>query len=109
MDSVEELKHQHFINYKKAIIEIINNNTEALFEEDIKLLFKQPPLDSMDLLKTKIIFLAKNEDAVIDNNQLKKMLDEYRYDIYLLIDKFKEKRKNRTSPRCQFLKGINTY
>lgn len=93
MNNVEDLKKQHFINYKSAVMEIINNNTESLFEEDIKLLFKTPPLDSMDLLKTKIISLAKTEDNIIDNEQLNKILDEYRYDIYILIDKFKENRK----------------
>ena len=93
MNSVEEIKKQHFTNYRNAIIEIINNNTDVLFDEDIKSLFKIPPLESMDLIKTKIISLAKKENTIINTENVNKELDNYRKDIYKLLDKFKKLRK----------------
>lgn len=95
MDSVEELKKQHFLNYKNALIEIIKNNSDVLFDEDIKSLFKVPPLDSMDLLKVKIISLAKQENNVIENEQLEKILENYRSDIYTELDNYRDDRKKK--------------
>ena len=54
-DLVEEYKNKHIENYKMAISEIIKNNTNMLFDEDVMSLIKKPPLDSMDLIKSKML------------------------------------------------------
>ena len=59
MNDIEKIKTEHVENYKKALIETINNNTNALFDEDIASLLKTPPLDSMDVIKSKFLDLAK--------------------------------------------------
>ena len=59
MNEVEELKRQHLNTYKNATKEIVNNNTKSLVEGDIISLVKKPPLDSMDLIKSKLISLEK--------------------------------------------------
>lgn len=78
MNSVESYQKQHFDNYKMALCEIIKNNTDMLIEEDIMPLFLTPPVDSMDVLKRKIITIAKTEDNVVDINALNEMIDCFR-------------------------------
>lgn len=55
-----DLRMQHFNSYKLAIIENIKNNTDVLID-DITLLLKKPPLDSMDIICTKFLDLAKKK------------------------------------------------
>ena len=57
-----DLRMQHFNSYKLAIIENIKNNTDVLID-DITLLLKKPPLDSMDIICTK--FLDDYRNSVI--------------------------------------------
>ena len=59
VDTLEEFKKQHLENYRQAIMEIIRNNTDVLVNEDIMSLLRKPPLDSMDLIKSKYLDLAK--------------------------------------------------
>lgn len=81
MDSIEELKKQHVVGYKNAIIEIIKNNTRVLVEEDILSLVKKPPLDSMDQIKIKFLDLAKKNKIVLITTNLDEMIDQYRIDL----------------------------
>lgn len=81
IDTLEEFKKQHFDNYKKAILEIVNNNTDVLVDEDIMSLLRKPPLDSMDLIKTKYLDLAKKNKIVLDTIKLDDMLEDYRREI----------------------------
>ena len=48
MNELEKLMQQHVENYKNAVLEIVNNNTNSLIDNDIIFLIKKPPLDSMD-------------------------------------------------------------
>ena len=77
-NNLELFKKQHLDNYKKALLEIIQNNTKILIEEDILSLFKKPPLDSMDYLKCKILEIAKRNKIIVDVDCLEKYLDQYR-------------------------------
>ena len=43
------------------MLEIVNNNTNSLIDNDIIFFDKKPPLDSMDQIKTKFLALAKKE------------------------------------------------
>ncbi len=77
-DALEQLRRQHIDNYKNAIIDIINNNTNVLVEEDIMSLLRKPPLDSMDLIKTKFLDLAKKNKIILNTDELSNMIDNYR-------------------------------
>ena len=77
-ESIEELKKQHIANYKKVIVDTIQNNTFVLVDEDIKSLFRKPPLDSMDLILVKFLDLAKKNSVVLNTDELSRLLEKYR-------------------------------
>ena len=52
---IEKMRQQHFESYKQALLGIIKNNTTVLVDDDIMSLIGTPPLDSMDLIKNKIL------------------------------------------------------
>lgn len=78
MSTVEQYKKQHLETYKNATKEIIRNNTKSLVENDILPLIKKPPLDSMDMIKSKLISLAKKEKIILDTENLEKLIEGYR-------------------------------
>ena len=90
--AVQDFHKQHLNNYKKAVIEILKNNTKVLFDEDIMSLIKNPPLDSMDLIKKKFLSLAKKQKIVLDTENLEKILSKYRKELSKEISPLKEKR-----------------
>ena len=87
-EDIEKLKEEHFNTYKNAVIANIENNSTILVKEDLYSLINKPPLDSMDLLKNKLIALAKKNRIVIDNNNLDKILDDYRKKVIKEFDDF---------------------
>lgn len=87
-EDIEKLKDEHFNTYKNAVIANIENNSTILVKEDLYSLINKPPLDSMDLLKNKIIDLAKKNKIVIDNNDLDRILDNYRKKVIKEFDNF---------------------
>ena len=84
-DSLKQLKRQHIDNYKNAIIDIITNNTNVLVDEDIMSLLRKPPLDSMDLIKSKFLDLAKKNSTILNTEELSNLLDNYRYKYHFVI------------------------
>ena len=100
---LQEIKNQHINNYKKALVEIIQNNTNALVEDDVKPFFIKPPLDSMDLIRSKMISLAKRKQIVLDTVLLDEALDSYRNDVIKCCEKI---RKMRTDV---FFNQVNKY
>ena len=93
MDELKQFMEQHINSYKNAIKDSINNNTYALFEEDIASLLKKPPLDSMDLIKNKLITLAKKNKIVLNTESLDKIVNEYRDNVILFFKEFEEYRE----------------
>lgn len=93
VDQLEEFRKQHQENYKKAIIDIIGNNTDVLVDEDIMSLLRKPPLDSMDLIKAKYLAVAKKNKIVLDTVKLDKMLDGYRSEVSSFCPEVKDIRK----------------
>lgn len=91
-DTIKEIKNLHIINYKNSIIESIKNNSNVLVDNDIKSLLKKPPLDSMDLIKSKFLDVAKKCDTILNIDKLSKMLDKYRVDIIKCCDDIKKTR-----------------
>ena len=90
--TIKQIKKQHIDNYKNGLLEIIENNTNALVKEDLKSIISKPPLDSMDQLKSKLINEAKKNDIVLDTQELNKVLDNYRKDLEKCIENIKEYR-----------------
>ena len=89
---IKKLKEEHFNSYKEAVLTNIVNNSNVLFDEDIMSLIKKPPLDSMDLIKSRFLSVAKKNKIIIENDSFKKYLDNYRKDVISLFDKFKKNR-----------------
>lgn len=77
-DTIENFEKQHFITYQNAVIDLIKNNTNALVDSDLISLIKRPPLDSMDTIKSKLLFLAKKEKIILDSDKMSKILDQFR-------------------------------
>lgn len=73
-----DLIKQHEDTYRQAILDNIKNNTDVLVDQDIVSLLKKPPLDSMDLIRTKFLDLAKKNKIVLNTEELGVLLDNYR-------------------------------
>lgn len=80
-ETIEELKKNHIKNYKNALIENVKNNTNVLVDEDIMSLLKKPPLDSMDVIKSKFLDLAKKNKIILNTENLNNIMDKYRDDL----------------------------
>lgn len=78
MIGVEELEKQHLQTYKNAVLELVRNNTDTLIQEDITSLLKQPPLDSMDLIRNKLVVLSKQNGIILDTKVVNGLLLSYR-------------------------------
>ena len=76
-DELKKFLEQHKQNYKNALLENVKNNTDVLVDQDITSLLKKPPLDSMDLIKSKFIDLAKSNKIVLNTENLTNMIDNY--------------------------------
>lgn len=94
MDELKKLKKQHIDNYKNSVVDIINNNTNILVDEDISSLIKTPPLDSMDFLKKKILSYAKKNRIILNTDSLNKLLESYRLNILKCCSTIKKIRKD---------------
>lgn len=77
-ETIKKLREQHIDNYKNAILENIKNNTNVLVDEDIMSLMRKPPLDSMDLIKSKFLELAKKNKIILNTDELDNILENYR-------------------------------
>lgn len=89
-ETIEELKKNHVKNYKNALMENVKNNTNVLVDEDIMSLLKKPPLDSMDLIKSKFLDLAKKNKIILNTENLNSMMDKYREDIIKVCKELKK-------------------
>lgn len=108
IDDKEVLIKQHQENYKNIILDIINNNTNTLVKEDLMSLVVRPPLDSMDVIKTKFISLAKKNKIILDIGKLEVILDDYRYNIskdYLKIIEFRVKNLEKLMKKTNVSEG----
>lgn len=108
IDDKEVVIKQHQENYKNIILDIINNNTNTLVKEDLMSLVARPPLDSMDVIKTKFISLAKKNKIILDIEKLEVILDEYRYNIskdYLKIIEFRVKNLEKLMKKTNVSEG----
>ena len=89
-EDLDYLKKQHIKNYKNMALQMILNNNNSLFDEDITSLIKKPPLDSMDLIKSKLISISKKEKIIHNTDEYNKRIDNYREDMIKICNKNKE-------------------
>ena len=89
-NSKKDIRNQHIVNYKNTIIEVIKNNTNSLVDDDIMSLIRKPPLDSMYLIQTKFLSMAKKNKIVLKSDELSKILNNYRHEIIGLSDNLKK-------------------
>lgn len=109
--TIIELRQQHFDNYKNAISNNIENNTNMLVD-DIMLLIKKPPLDSMDLIKSKFLDLAKKNKIILNTDELDKILNDYRKLLLRSCEKIKKERLdnlNKLLNKFKFISDNNTF
>lgn len=91
---IEEYQKVHKENYIKVIQELIKNNTSAFIHDDMFPLFDKPPLDSMDMIRNKLLSLAKEYKVVLQTENLIKMMDHYQKAMkeeIKIIGKYREK------------------
>lgn len=88
-DDLEKFRLQHEDNYRQAILDNIRNNTDVLVDQDIVSLLRKPPLDSMDLIKSKFLDSAKKNKIVLNTDELGKLLDNYRKYLLKCCDEIK--------------------
>ena len=86
---IAKFREQHEKNYRSALIEITRNNTDVLVNQDITSLLQKPPLDSMDLLKSKVLDLSKRNKIVIDMEKFDKLLNTYRKNVLKCCDEIR--------------------
>ena len=91
-DDLKYLKRQHILNYKNNALQIILNNNNSLFDEDIMSLFKKPPLESMDLIKNKLISIIKKYNIIINTDNYNDIDSKYRERLSELCNKIKKVR-----------------
>lgn len=76
-NNVENFKKTHLDNYRRALVDTLLNNTNALFDEDIASLLKKPPLDSMDVIKSRFLDMAKKNKIILNAEKLDNILNNY--------------------------------
>lgn len=86
----EEMKIHHIDSYKNTIIEMIKNNTNSLVDDDIMSLIRKPPLDSMDLIQSKFLSMAKKNKVILKTDELNKILNNYRSRVIEISNKIKK-------------------
>jgi hypothetical protein len=103
-EALIKFREQHVNNYKKAILENIKNNTCVLVDDDIMSIIRKPPLDSMDLIKSKFLDLARKNKIVLNTEELSSVLDDYRNDISKCCDTIKNIRIEELSNKVEKIK-----
>ena len=93
-DDFNYLKKQHILNYKNMITQMILNNNNSLFDEDINSLLKEPPLESMDIIKNNLISIAKKNNTIIDSDIYNDVINKYRENLYKISNDNKQYRLN---------------
>ena len=76
-ENVQKFLEEHVLNYKKAVLEMIKNNTDVLLS-DLSSLISKPPLDSMDVIRNKFLEIAKKNKIVLNINSFNQSLEKYR-------------------------------
>ncbi len=109
MNELDMIREQHLNNYKNAVLEIIKNNTNSLIDDDIMSLIKEPPLDSMDVIKSKILSVAKNKKIVVKTDEMNRVIELYRNSVMGQFSFFRKLRIDELSKNISSFSGEKDY
>jgi len=105
-EMIQTIRNQHLESYRKAILEIISNNTSVLMN-DISSLFDKPPLDSMDSIRNKLLSGAKKYQIILNTDGLIQLLDAYREEVKKCIPKIETLRIHTLSSKLKHFSFID--
>lgn len=77
----EDILKQHKQILMTAGVELATNNTNSLIEDDIINGVIEVPLEAMDLIKQRILNIAKNNDLVLNSDKFNEFLLEYKKEL----------------------------
>lgn len=106
--TIQDLRNQHIESYQKAILDIIQNNTNVLMD-DIASLIEKPPLDSMDSICNKLYGEAKKHKVILDSEKLNPLLEEYRSHLKDCSEKIKSLRISTLSSKVLHFKVVEDH
>jgi hypothetical protein len=106
MNNIKDFEEQQLNNYIYAVCDIVSNNTNNLVDSDIKFLIEKPPLDSMDVIKNKLLDVAKKNKLLIDTEFVNKTLSKYRDSLIKDLDFIKKYRINEISSDVKNFKPV---
>ncbi len=74
----QDLLTQHKEIYYGSLKELILNNTKAFIEDDLLPLFMKPPLETMDMIKQRLLSFAKENALILNMEHLDQYLSSFR-------------------------------
>ena len=77
----EDILKQHKEILMTAGVELATNNTNSLIEDDIINGVIEPPLEAMDVIKQRILNIAKDNKLVINSDKFNEVLTEYKNEL----------------------------
>ena len=76
-----DILKQHKEILMTAGVELATNNTNSLIEDDIINGVIEPPLEAMDVIKQRILNIAKDNKLVINSDKFNEVLTEYKNEL----------------------------
>ncbi len=89
-----EILEQHKKIYIGASKELVTNNTQSLFQDDILPFFTTPPLETMDVIKQRFLSIAKSYHFILNTTKLDECLENYRNILRKKIEGIHENRND---------------
>ncbi|HIS38716.1 MAG TPA: hypothetical protein IAB45_04300 [Candidatus Onthousia faecavium] len=80
----QDMLNEHKRIFISASGELVNNNTNSLIEDDVITGIIDPPLEAMDIIKSRFLSVAKANNLILKTDVLNQLLSNYK-------DKLKEK------------------
>mgnify|MGYP004518326275 FL=1 len=90
----DDILKQHKQIFVEASRELVINNTLSLVEDDIIKGVITPPLDTMDLIKQRILNIAKNNKIILKTDSFNKYLNNYKSSLSEYFHEFGKKRQD---------------
>ena len=89
----EDILKEHKKIFISASCELINNNTSSLIDDDIIMGIINPPLETMDIIKSRLLTIAKDNNLVLKADVLNDILATYKKSLAKEFRKIGEKRQ----------------
>ena len=89
----QDLLNEHKKIFISASSELVNNNTNSLIEDDIITGIIDPPLETMDIIKSRFLSVAKANNLILKTDALNQLLTNYKNKLKEEFKKIGDKRK----------------